>query len=401
MIVPGTPYNEMERLQALHKLKILDTAAEESFDNLVELAATICEAPYAIITMVDEDRQWFKAKYGTDICGSPRDIAYCSHAILNPGEILLVEDASKDERFAGNQLGFEQGERIKFYAGVPLMDEDGHALGTLCVLDHKSHKLSKERQESLKKLARQVEALLALRERNTELKRTRIELKDHNKILKDFAGMVSHNLKMPIANMVLTADILKKRLEVDLENTDIDHLTYLKNSGLRLSDFITDLLNFYDTEKVVKGKREELDLHEFLEEIIDLLNITQDVEINLPEDNCTFIANRFAVTEVFTNLLTNSIKFSDKERVEIFINCAENSTHTIFNVRDNGTGIPPGMEDEIFDLFSTRDYDNRYGKNGNGIGLSTARKIVEMLGGEISLDQVEGDGASFTFSIKK
>jgi signal transduction histidine kinase len=175
----------------------------------------------------------------------------------------------------------------------------------------------------------------------------------------------------------------------------------LKNSGLRLSDFITDLLNFYDTEKVVKGKREELDLHEFLEEIIDLLNITQDVEINLPEDNCTFKANRFAVTEVFTNLLTNSVKFSDKEKVEIFINCAENSTHTIFNVRDNGVGIPPGMEEEIFDLFSTRDYNNRYGKNGNGIGLSTARKIVEMLGGEISLDQVEGDGASFTFSIKK
>jgi GAF domain-containing protein len=155
------PANEVERLAALKEYHILDTGTEPSYDDITTLAAQICEVPIATISLVDEDRQWFKSRLGVKQQQTPREVAFCAHAILQD-KPFIVEDATKDRRFAGSAL--VTGEpHIRFYAGIPLMNPEGLALGTLCVIDHQPRRLSAAQQKALQALSRQVMALLELR----------------------------------------------------------------------------------------------------------------------------------------------------------------------------------------------------------------------------------------------
>src|SRR3989442_5885860 len=162
-----TPRNEQKRLQVLWQYAVLDTVPEEVFDDLTELAAGICEAPIALITLVDEDRQWFKSKVGISVSETSRDISFCGHAIAQT-ELFIVPDATKDKRFANNPL-VTSDPQIRFYAGAPLITPDGHALGTLCVIDKVPRELRPEQKSALRVLARHVMTQLELRRRSHEL----------------------------------------------------------------------------------------------------------------------------------------------------------------------------------------------------------------------------------------
>lgn len=155
------PPKESERLAALYEYAILDTAAEQVFDDLAALAAHICQVPMATITFVDKDRQWFKSRLGIEATETPRDYAFCAHTILGP-EPLIVQDATQDSRFAESPLVTDN-PGVRFYAGFPLLTNDGLALGALCALDRTPHRLSPEQQTAMAALARQVMALIDLR----------------------------------------------------------------------------------------------------------------------------------------------------------------------------------------------------------------------------------------------
>src|SRR2546427_2943795 len=167
------PENEKKRLKVLWQYSVLDTVPEEIFDDLTELAARICEAPIALITLVDEKRQWFKSKVGVSINETSRDISFCSHAITQPG-LFIVPDATKDERFADNPL-VTSDPKVRFYAGAPLVTADGYALGTLCVIDKVPRELRPDQTQALTILARHVVSQLELRRRSTELANARNE----------------------------------------------------------------------------------------------------------------------------------------------------------------------------------------------------------------------------------
>jgi GAF domain-containing protein len=155
------PTNEAERLAALKEYHILDTGTEPSYDDITTLAAHICEVPIAVVSLVDETRQWFKSRVGVEQQQTPREVAFCAHAILQDRP-FIVEDATKDRRFADSAL--VTGEpHIRFYAGVPLVNPEGLALGTLCVVDHQPRRLSAAQRKALQALSRQVMALLELR----------------------------------------------------------------------------------------------------------------------------------------------------------------------------------------------------------------------------------------------
>ncbi len=160
------PADETERLEELRALRILDTLAEAEYDDLVYLASRICGTPIALVSLVDHDRQYFKARVGLEPSETPRDVAFCAHAILKP-ELMIVPDALADERFANNPL-VKSDPNIRFYAGTPLTTAAGHALGTLCVIDRVPRTLDESQRESLRALGRQVESLLSLRRAKNE-----------------------------------------------------------------------------------------------------------------------------------------------------------------------------------------------------------------------------------------
>ncbi len=155
------PTNEEARVIALDKYAILDTDPEQFFDDLTLLAAYVCNTPIALISLVDEDRQWFKSRVGLDASETSRDIAFCSTAILQT-DVFVIPDALADERFRDNPLVVSE-PHIRFYAGAPLINEDGYALGTLCVVDRAPRELAPEQKEALKALSRLVLAQLEFR----------------------------------------------------------------------------------------------------------------------------------------------------------------------------------------------------------------------------------------------
>lgn len=155
------PSDEVARLDALYQYDILDTPAEGVFDDLTRLAARICGVPIALVSFADKERHWFKSKVGVTASETSRDIAFCALAILQP-DVFIVQDACQDARFANNPLVTSE-PNIRFYAGVPLITSDNHALGTLCVIDGVARELSSEQAEALQMLARQVVTQLELR----------------------------------------------------------------------------------------------------------------------------------------------------------------------------------------------------------------------------------------------
>ena len=167
MPAPLTP-DEEKRLSTLRLYQVLDTAGEKVFDDLTLLASQICQTPISLVSLVDEDRQWFKSRQGLDTTETPRAMAFCAHTIQTE-DLMVVEDAQKDERFADNPL-VTGDPKIRFYAGAPLQVENGESLGSLCVIDRVPRTLDEQQRRALEILRDAVIAQLELRRAVTDLR---------------------------------------------------------------------------------------------------------------------------------------------------------------------------------------------------------------------------------------
>ena len=171
------PENEPERMRALRKYDILDTLPEQEYEDIVQMAALICGTPIALVSLVDDDRQWFKAKVGLEPGEAPRESAFCAHALLQPDRLFIVPNATIDPRFADNPF-VTHSPNINFYAAAPLTTPDGHVLGTLCVVDHRPRELTVEQEQALHRLSRQVMTQLGMRLKLAELQHAQDQLRE-------------------------------------------------------------------------------------------------------------------------------------------------------------------------------------------------------------------------------
>jgi len=200
---PSLPQNEVNRLELLKSLKILDSLPEQSFDELTSLASEICKTPIAIITLLDETRQWFKSKVGLTATETPRDISFCGHAILGDG-IFEIPNALNDDRFNDNPL-VTGDPNIRFYAGIPLISSNNYALGTLCVIDRKARELSVEQRNALKKLGNLVETLIDTRIQSRKLEEMSVALFDKTTFLNTLLSSAGASIISTDLNGLITS----------------------------------------------------------------------------------------------------------------------------------------------------------------------------------------------------
>ena len=400
MIIPGKPNNESERLKALRSYAVLDTLSEREYDQLTAIASQICGCKMSLISLVDEDRQWFKAKVGLEVSETARELAFCAHAIIDPSKTLVVPDARLDERFHDNPL-VTGNPHLAFYAGVPLVNEDGLSLGTLCVLDSEPKTLSDSQLNALNALAEQVMALLELRRSKMELERTLGSLEEKNKELEQFAFIAAHDLKSPLNGISSLTDVLLEGHSETLHQDGVRMLNAIRGSSQQLSSLIIGLLDYYRLDGAQSDIHSPVQSDELVNQLNHLFGGDSAVQIEFSIQPKVINSHGPVLLQVLLNLISNAIKYSDKSLTLIKISIEESDSGYTVIVVDNGSGIDHRFHDKLFELFETAASADRFGKRGNGIGLATVKKLVTRSGGSIGFFSELGKGTTFQFTMPR
>ena len=389
------PKNEEERLAELLSYDVLDTEAEKLFDDLTALASQICETPIALISLVDPNRQWFKSKVGLDAEETSREIAFCSHAILER-EVFEVPNATLDPRFHDNPL-VTSAPDIRFYAGAPLITPSGHAIGTLCAIDKKPRQLTDAQKASLQTLSKSVVAHLELKRKNRELERT-------SQFKSDFLSYISHEIRTPLNAINTFSHLLESEAnKLNLPSTFSTPLSHVSQSGERLLEIVNSVL---DINQIEAGKMRVMPravrLNDFFTHLFSLTKIRAEEsgvvfstssEAALPE-SLFFDDTKFG--QVALNILSNAIKFTAKDK-SVKAQVKYKNGKLIFNVIDQGIGMSEEDQERLFTPFERM--ENARKISGTGLGLNISKRLIELMDGSIKVSSKLNAGTRVSVSI--
>ena len=392
--------HELQRQNALESYHIFDTESEKEFDELASLASTICNVPIALITFIDADRQAFKSHHGTDMTENRRELSFCTHAIASSDEIMIVDDARLDARFSDNPVVTGPA-HITFYAGVPLINEDGYALGTICVFDQKANSISQNQISALKTLAKQVIDKLELRRKVRQLEKTNQDLLNSNVLIQKFASMAAHDIKNPLSNILLSSQALKMRHEKQQYEGCLKLIDLSISSTHGLLDLVNEMLEYSKSPTSLLANKQRFSLNSLIKKIKDMLLIPKGIRIKFPDDRYEMYTSLIAVDQIILNLLNNAIRYNDKEEGLVEIRFQQDDTHYRFEVEDNGIGIAEEHFEKIFVSNFTLGHTDRTNTKGTGIGLSIVKDLVTALDGTITIKSAVGIGTTFFVSLKK
>jgi signal transduction histidine kinase len=387
------PENELERLKVLRTYNLLDTLPDEDYDAITKIAAAICNTPIALISIIDEKRQWFKSRHGLNETETSRDFAFCAHSILNPNELFIVNDARKDIRFHDNPLTAND-PNLVFYAGAPLNSLEGYPLGTLCVIDNEPKVLSENQKESLKLLSKQVTYLFELRKKNQKLMRANEEVIRLNNQLSEFAYRLSHDIKTPISGIKYLSEVVEEDYADKLDSEGANLLNLISTRSSYLYSLVEGMLKFTNVTNA-EIVYEAFNFKELLEEVKFTCNWEYACEIRSTNCDVFVKQSKIAFIQIFQNLLSNSIKYVDVSKPVITISLEVDTDFYKITYRDNGPGIEEKYHKKVFELFETLDTEN-----GTGIGLSTVKSLLERLGGSIVIASSEEKKSGVEFCVK-
>lgn len=431
MIVPPIPKNEEQRLEALRSYQILDTEIEKEFDEITKLTTEFFSAPISTISLIDKDRQWYKSVCGASAKQSSRDVSICAHVINQPNEVFVVEDMTKDIRFCQNPI--VTGPKMKFYAGAPIVDKNGMALGVLCILDKEVRQLNEIQKNRLQSLAdmvmRQIESRLIHKHLNQYIEMQTKELKSAVGSLKEeilkrkqaenkleetlneerkiselrsqLVHSISHQFKTPLTT-ISTSTQLIDMLSDSQDKKLGKHLYRILSSVQSMSEMIEDVMYLHKVDFLKLAEdATEINVGKLIHETFDEINLESgsrtEIEVEaLEETTEEFPSNVPIVEKLLKILVSNAIKYNAPgSKIHVQYSVTDKSFQ--FNI--NNKGLPLNSENisQVFDLFFRG--NNTQEKEGLGIGLTIAKKLIETLNGQIRVESDAHKGTTFFFMI--
>lgn len=392
-------FNEKLRRAALAQYAIFKSGPDKDYDQLTFLAAEICEVPVAKINIIGKEEVWNKSVYGSKIYSVPRNNSFCEESINSGEEIFILNKPQNPEIFARAEGIYDKD--YQFFAGVPLLNKQGYAIAIFSVFDTRPRELKPNQIKSLKALANQSMKLFEARKQTIKLHHVQRSLKQKYRELEKFASLVSHDIKSPLANIISLTELLKAENENKFNEETKEYLNFLVDSSYSLRNYVDGILNFYRSDHILEKDYEDVDLRELLKGVVDLYAISEDIVIHYPKEGKLHNVNKAALTQVFMNLISNSLKYNKKDLRKVEIRFRESDRYYHFEVEDNGDGIPPEKIEKAFELFTTLEVNDRYGNPGTGIGLATVKKHIENMQGKIEVESTPGKGSNFKFRIKR
>jgi signal transduction histidine kinase len=251
-------------------------------------------------------------------------------------------------------------------------------------------------------MAKHVMLLFEERQENIELSRTQKDLQERNDELKDFAGIVSHDLKAPLSNILMIADLLQKENVGKISQKSMEYLQYLKNSGGTLSRYIDGMLIFYKSDELANEEFEEISFMDLIEDIVAMTVTDEHTVVTYsPEMDVTMRTSNAALHQILLNLVSNSVKYGDKDPTTIHIDLKDMEYYYLLVVEDNARGISSDNIKNVFKLFFTAAEEDRNGTKGTGIGLATAKRLLDQLQATIEIASELGKGTKISMKFPK
>lgn len=394
--------NDDARVQALRDLQLLDTASEAEYDYVVKLAASITGAPIALFSLIDKERQWFKSKIGLAATETPREQAMCDHAIRS-NNIFIVPDATADERFA--HFDSVTGDPyVKFYAGVPILTSDGHAIGTLCVIDRKPRTLSVSEQEALLALAahieqhiRMMESEKALVERFHALRSQASSNEQRYSMAVTLLSIVAHDVRAPLASIAaLTADA------TDAAESPAWLFEEIHRQATAARDLLDQVLQWARTVLGGATQPQPMYMETIVADVLRPLQGTLERKGTTVTTNvrCTVVhGDPNAYRFILNTLISNAVKFTERGTITVTVEEAESRVRIA--VSDTGMGMSPEAIERLFEWDRRRGAPGTRQEQGAGMGLMLLKDIVESQGGTIQVTSSEGHGTTVVVEMPK
>ncbi len=396
------PQNETERLARLRAYEVLDTNPEEAFDRVTRVAAHLFETPIALVSLIDENRQWFKSKQGLDAEETPREVAFCAHAILQD-DIFVISDATQDDRFKNNPL-VTGGPEIRFYAGAPLRTSDGLGLGTLCVIDTKPRNPTPNELENLRDLAKLAMDVLNLRHAGHRAMEEAQQTAKLDTLQNSFIDSVNHELRTPLTSLAGALGLLRSGAVADLDEETQSVFEVAERNTHTLMKLIADIL---DMSSIEHG---DLELNFETFDLLDLTtNIVEEANANVKDGGSRVAIDGAALSQAvyadpnligkaISALIKNALRFSPNDS-SVSIHVSASIESVIVEVADLGIGIPLQDRSRVFKKFFKLDDSGNI--SGAGLGLSIAKRLIEAHGGEIGIQANSPRGTRVIFEIPR